>query len=79
MQADTAARRAAAALPASTPGHPANVVDFRGVTKTYPPGDAGVRDITFSVRQGEFVAVIGPSFSGVKMSSCMPASIAIGG
>ena len=64
MQADTAARRAAAALPASTPGHPANVVDFRGVTKTYPPGDAGVRDVTFSVRRGEFVFLVGSTGSG---------------
>jgi cell division transport system ATP-binding protein len=64
MQADTAARRAAAALPASTPGHPANVVDFRDVTKTYPPGDAGVRDITFSVRRGEFVFLVGSTGSG---------------
>src|SRR5215203_5964287 len=64
MQADTAARRAGAALPASTPGHPANVIDFRGVTKTYPPGDAGVRDVTFSVRRGEFVFLVGSTGSG---------------
>src|SRR5215212_4327777 len=64
MQADTAARRAGAALPASTPGHPANVIDFRGVAKTYPPGDAGVRDITFSVRRGEFVFLVGSTGSG---------------
>jgi cell division transport system ATP-binding protein len=64
IEADIAARGAASALPAATPGHPANVIDFRGVTKTYPPGDAGLREATFSVRRGEFVFLVGSTGSG---------------
>jgi cell division transport system ATP-binding protein len=64
IEADIAARGAASGLPASTPGHPANVIDFRGVTKTYPPGDAGLREATFSVRRGEFVFLVGSTGSG---------------
>jgi cell division transport system ATP-binding protein len=64
IEADIAARGAASGLPASTPGHPANVIDFRAVTKTYPPGDAGLREATFSVRRGEFVFLVGSTGSG---------------
>lgn len=47
-------------------------MEFRGITKVYGTGQAAVvalRGIDFSVRRGEFVAVMGPSGSG--KSTCM--------
>jgi putative ABC transport system ATP-binding protein len=49
-----------------------NLIEFRGVIKVYGKGPAAVtalRGIDFSVRKGEFVAVMGPSGSG--KSTCM--------
>ena len=43
------------------------VVDVRGVAKRFPVGDGEVtvlRDISFQVKQGEFVTIVGPSGSG---------------
>ncbi|MFJ8592421.1 ABC transporter ATP-binding protein [Streptomyces sp. NPDC093598] len=40
------------------------VVEFDGVSKTYPGGVAAVRDVSLSVGRGELVAVVGPSGSG---------------
>jgi len=48
------------------------ILEFRGITKVYGTGQAAVtalRGIDFSVRKGEFVAVMGPSGSG--KSTCM--------
>jgi putative ABC transport system ATP-binding protein len=48
------------------------LLEFRGITKVYGTGQAAVtalRGIDFSVREGEFVAVMGPSGSG--KSTCM--------
>jgi len=48
------------------------LLEFRGITKVYGTGQAAVvalREIDFSVRKGEFVAVMGPSGSG--KSTCM--------
>jgi cell division transport system ATP-binding protein len=64
IAADSAAARASGGMSASSPGHPPTVIDFRGVTKTYPPGDAGLRDATFSVHRGEFVFLVGSTGSG---------------
>jgi putative ABC transport system permease protein len=42
------------------------VLDLQAVTKTYAeePPVAALRGVSFSVRQGEFVAIVGPSGSG---------------
>ena len=43
------------------------IVDVRGVAKRFPVGDRDVtvlRDISFQVKQGEFVTIVGPSGSG---------------
>ncbi len=64
IEADTAAARGSGGLSAAGPGQPPTVIDFRGVTKTYPPGDAGLRDATFSVHRGEFVFLVGSTGSG---------------
>jgi putative ABC transport system ATP-binding protein len=43
------------------------LIRFRGVTKVYGSGDAAVgalKGVDFTIRQGEFVAVMGPSGSG---------------
>ena len=40
------------------------VVQFRGVSKTYPSGDVGLQDATFSIQRGEFVFVVGQTGSG---------------
>jgi putative ABC transport system ATP-binding protein len=48
------------------------LLEFRGITKVYGTGQAAVtalRGVDFSVREGEFVAVMGPSGSG--KSTCM--------
>ena len=42
-------------------------IDVRGLSKTFQLGNAAieaVRDVSFSVRRGEFVALLGPSGSG---------------
>ena len=54
---------------ASTPvsDTPKPVIAFEGVHKFYGEGDTrfhALRGVTFSVRRGEFVAVVGPSGSG---------------
>src|SRR3954454_21530255 len=40
------------------------VIEFNRVTKTYPSGDVGVDDVSFSVRRGEFVFLVGSTGSG---------------
>ncbi len=40
------------------------VVDFARVTKTYPSGDVGCQDVSFTVRRGEFVFLVGSTGSG---------------
>jgi cell division transport system ATP-binding protein len=63
-EADIQALEAAAGLSASRPGHPANVIEFRAVTKRYEGGDTGVEDVSFSVRRGEFLFLVGSTGSG---------------
>jgi NitT/TauT family transport system ATP-binding protein len=40
------------------------IVSLRGVGKTFPNGVVALRDITFSVREHEFVSLLGPSGCG---------------
>jgi cell division transport system ATP-binding protein len=63
-EADIQALEAAAGLSASRPGDPANVIEFRAVSKRYDGGDTGVEDISFCVRRGEFVFLVGSTGSG---------------
>ena len=58
--ADVAAARARAGQPRD--GTP--VVRVEGLTKTYATGVTALRDVSFAVRPGEFVAVLGPSGAG---------------
>ncbi|HJX72909.1 MAG TPA: ATP-binding cassette domain-containing protein, partial [Candidatus Deferrimicrobiaceae bacterium] len=46
---------------------PAPVIEVTGLSKTYRLGPISVealRDVSLSIRQGEFLAVMGPSGSG---------------
>jgi cell division transport system ATP-binding protein len=40
------------------------MIDFRAVSKRYPSGDIGLDGVSFSVRRGEFVFIVGASGSG---------------
>jgi cell division transport system ATP-binding protein len=40
------------------------VVDFRGVSKTYDGGHKALTDVTFEIRRGEFVFLVGATGSG---------------
>jgi putative ABC transport system ATP-binding protein len=53
--------------PATAPAGKKAIIEARGVDKTYDTGKIEVhalRDVTFSVTQGEMVAIMGPSGSG---------------
>ena len=62
------------AVTAAEPAKPAGpvalppVVEFRGVSKTYPNGFTAIKDVTFTVEdipgKGEFICVLGPSGCG---------------
>jgi cell division transport system ATP-binding protein len=40
------------------------VIEFARVSKLYPSGDVGVDDVTFTIRRGEFVFLVGSTGSG---------------
>jgi cell division transport system ATP-binding protein len=40
------------------------VIEFARVSKHYPSGDTGVDDVTFTIRRGEFVFLVGSTGSG---------------
>jgi cell division transport system ATP-binding protein len=56
--------RAREDLPAAAPSPRPVVIDFSRVTKTYPSGDTGLDDVTFTIRRGEFVFLVGSTGSG---------------
>ena len=41
-----------------------SILKFDNVSKHYPNGVHALKDVSFEVREGEFVSVIGPSGSG---------------
>jgi NitT/TauT family transport system ATP-binding protein len=58
----------------------AAVVEFAGVSKTYPNGLTAIRDVNFSVEdrpdRGEFIAILGPSGCGKSTILRMIAGLA---
>ena len=40
------------------------IIEFQNVSKKYPNGNEAVRDINFSINEGEFIVFIGTSGSG---------------
>ncbi len=46
------------------PGPGEEVIAFRGAGKIFPDGTEAVRDVSFSLEQGEFLSVVGPSGCG---------------
>src|SRR3954467_8864707 len=56
--------RAREGLPAEQAPPRPIVIEFSRVTKTYPSGDVGVDDVSFTVRRGEFVFLVGSTGSG---------------
>jgi cell division transport system ATP-binding protein len=59
-EVDMRARDRSAATAAAGPA----VIEFARVTKTYPSGDVGVQDVSFTIRRGEFVFLVGSTGSG---------------
>jgi NitT/TauT family transport system ATP-binding protein len=56
-------------VPSSSPAARAPLVEapalcFSGVSLTFPNGTHAVESVSFSVRRGEFVSLLGPSGSG---------------
>ena len=49
------------------------ILKFDNVSKHYPNGVHALKGVSFTVREGEFVSVIGPSGSGNRRS-CGPST-----
>jgi NitT/TauT family transport system ATP-binding protein len=50
--------------PPATSARTEEVISFRHAGKVFPDGTKAVRDVTFSLRRGEFLSVVGPSGCG---------------
>src|SRR3954468_1439490 len=50
--------------PAHHPGAGSHVIEFRGVSKVYEGGEAGLDQATFGIDRGEFVFLVGHTGSG---------------
>ena len=64
MATTEAEMRARAGMPAGAQPPRPVVIEFSRVTKSYPSGDVGIDDVTFTVRRGEFVFLVGSTGSG---------------
>ena len=64
MATTEAEMRARAGMPAGAQAPRPVVIEFSRVTKSYPSGDVGVDDVSFTVRRGEFVFLVGSTGSG---------------
>ena len=40
------------------------MIDFKNVSKIYPDGNPAIKDLSFKVKDGEFITIIGPSGCG---------------
>ena len=40
------------------------MIEFRGVTKTYPNGTTALKDVNLTIEDGEFVFIVGSSGAG---------------
>ncbi len=41
-----------------------DLIDVKNITKVYPDGTSALRGVSFSIKSGEFVSIMGPSGSG---------------
>ena len=51
-------------VPSETVKQPKPIIEFRGVSKTYPSGTHALEDVNIRINQGEFVFVVGSSGAG---------------
>ena len=51
-------------VPSENTKQPKPIIEFRGVSKTYPSGTHALEDVNIRINQGEFVFVVGSSGAG---------------
>ena len=51
-------------VPSENAKQPKPIIEFRGVSKTYPSGTHALEDVNIRINQGEFVFVVGSSGAG---------------
>ena len=51
-------------VPSENAKQPKPIIEFRGVSKTYPSGTHALEDVNIRITQGEFVFVVGSSGAG---------------